>query len=111
MAFFFFQAEDGIRDGRVTGVQTCALPISPIWRATSRSVARTVALRRNTVSATATCSSDVFSASKTLACPTVRSEEGRGGKGGSGGWSTPLASIAILLQGWTGSFSNFVALA
>src|SRR6266487_2921988 len=26
---FFFQAEDGIRDGRVTGVQTCALPISP----------------------------------------------------------------------------------
>src|SRR6266581_751016 len=23
---FFFQAEDGIRDGRVTGVQTCALP-------------------------------------------------------------------------------------
>src|SRR6266487_6587983 len=28
MLFFFFQAEDGIRDGRVTGVQTCALPIS-----------------------------------------------------------------------------------
>src|SRR5690348_9372937 len=27
---FFFQAEDGIRDGRVTGVQTCALPISPL---------------------------------------------------------------------------------
>src|SRR5205823_8202832 len=28
--FFFFQAEDGIRDKLVTGVQTCALPI---WRA------------------------------------------------------------------------------
>src|SRR5690625_6636654 len=29
VAFFvFFQAEDGIRDGHVTGVQTCALPIS-----------------------------------------------------------------------------------
>src|SRR6266404_7912558 len=27
--FFFFQAEDGIRDKLVTGVQTCALPISP----------------------------------------------------------------------------------
>src|SRR5207249_6840447 len=27
---FFFQAEDGIRDRNVTGVQTCALPISPI---------------------------------------------------------------------------------
>src|SRR6266508_4839901 len=25
--FFFFHAEDGIRDGHVTGVQTCALPI------------------------------------------------------------------------------------
>jgi len=25
--FFFFQAEDGIRDRDVTGVQTCALPI------------------------------------------------------------------------------------
>src|SRR2546427_6632777 len=28
MCFFFFQAEDGIRDLTVTGVQTCALPIS-----------------------------------------------------------------------------------
>src|SRR3989454_5988113 len=27
MCFFFFQAEDGIRDYKVTGVQTCALPI------------------------------------------------------------------------------------
>src|SRR2546427_3518081 len=27
--FFFFQAEDGIRDLTVTGVQTCALPILP----------------------------------------------------------------------------------
>ena len=28
VVFFFFQAEDGIRDTSVTGVQTCALPIS-----------------------------------------------------------------------------------
>src|SRR5438270_5906184 len=28
LQFFFFQAEDGIRDLTVTGVQTCALPIS-----------------------------------------------------------------------------------
>src|SRR5207245_3091905 len=27
LCFFFFQAEDGIRDATVTGVQTCALPI------------------------------------------------------------------------------------
>src|SRR2546422_5093943 len=31
--FFFFQAEDGIRDVAVTGVQTCALPISSQQRA------------------------------------------------------------------------------
>src|SRR5690606_31353000 len=30
---FFFQAEDGIRDFHVTGVQTCALPISSRWEA------------------------------------------------------------------------------
>src|SRR5438309_5552462 len=50
--FFFFQAEDGIRDGTVTGVQTCALPICEksvgsrrayVMRAVSRS--RAVALR------------------------------------------------------------------
>src|SRR3989475_515376 len=33
---FFFQAEDGIRDLTVTGVQTCALPISPSARTCSR---------------------------------------------------------------------------
>src|SRR5207248_3606675 len=32
-SYFFFQAEDGIRDRTVTGVQTCALPISGIDRA------------------------------------------------------------------------------
>src|SRR5437870_6637017 len=37
--FFFFQAEDGIRDGHVTGVQTCALPIS--WRRARRTRSRT----------------------------------------------------------------------
>src|SRR3989454_5231080 len=33
--FFFFQAEDGIRDYKVTGVQTCALPISSFPRVDS----------------------------------------------------------------------------
>src|SRR5947209_18357581 len=46
LTFFFFQAEDGIRDIGVTGVQTCALPIlSRGWRSkricwTSRSSIR-----------------------------------------------------------------------
>src|SRR5205823_11692406 len=45
--FFFFQAEDGIRDKLVTGVQTCALPSSArILMATSRS--RRVSSARHT---------------------------------------------------------------
>src|SRR2546422_9780522 len=42
--FFFFQAEDGIRDVAVTGVQTCALPIlqlPPDAKAVGRSLAAT----------------------------------------------------------------------
>ena len=44
LAFFFFQAEDGIRDVAVTGVQTCALPIclSDRWCNRQGDVARCV---------------------------------------------------------------------
>src|SRR5690625_2459631 len=38
ISFFFFQAEDGIRDGHVTGVQTCALPIAARDRGDARAV-------------------------------------------------------------------------
>src|SRR5256885_8225772 len=38
--FFFFQAEDGIRDYKVTGVQTCALPICPSRARTSPELAQ-----------------------------------------------------------------------
>src|SRR2546430_16910229 len=43
--FFFFQAEDGIRDLTVTGVQTCALPICsrPVRRSTPSDRRRSVA--------------------------------------------------------------------
>src|SRR6266498_3844495 len=53
--FFFFQAEDGIRDADVTGVQTCALPISP--NADGLDDTQTLAyklVRPSTVSATLT---------------------------------------------------------
>src|SRR2546430_8579846 len=42
--FFFFQAEDGIRDLTVTGVQTCALPIYPDVK---QALARVAALLRD----------------------------------------------------------------
>src|SRR2546429_3184993 len=46
--FFFFQAEDGIRDVAVTGVQTCALPISArSSSARRRHQARRLALERD----------------------------------------------------------------
>src|SRR5258708_31147243 len=44
VCFFFFQAEDGIRDDLVTGVQTCALPIWVV-RLTSRR--RGLSMRRS----------------------------------------------------------------
>src|SRR5689334_21535595 len=60
--FFFFQAEDGIRDGTVTGVQTCALPIStdtprlPAWVILPTSPNdRTTNKAANTVNAEAKC--------------------------------------------------------
>src|SRR5688572_32109323 len=45
--FFFFQAEDGIRDLTVTGVQTCALPISGGSAAGSVAIALSVRRPRN----------------------------------------------------------------
>src|SRR5206468_6066318 len=44
--YFFFQAEDGIRDLIVTGVQTCALPISCSSPRGSRSATRRAGPRR-----------------------------------------------------------------
>src|SRR5690625_1225497 len=61
---FFLQAEDGIRDGHVTGVQTCALPISAL--------ARPSRTKATTSSATSGGSSASISAG--------RSEERRVGK-------------------------------
>src|SRR5256886_15800548 len=54
LTFFFFQAEDGIRDLTVTGVQTCALPIWNTSRTTRYSRAPTPV--RRTYSRTAQCS-------------------------------------------------------
>src|SRR5439155_3743259 len=67
--FFFFQAEDGIRDGHVTGVQTCALPISGARRAVDRDRCGHRAPR------------PAPTERRTLACRTLlRSEERRVGK-------------------------------
>src|SRR5699024_5379648 len=43
--FFFFQAEDGIRDRNVTGVQTCALPISALARSCAKALTTSTSSR------------------------------------------------------------------
>src|SRR6266852_6844655 len=56
MYFFFFQAEDGIRDATVTGVQTCALPIwtqRRAWRAGWEKIENGRGSRQNRASAQA----------------------------------------------------------
>src|SRR4051794_41945129 len=73
---FFFQAEDGIRDGRVTGVQTCALPIYRclpliLYRRSGASCARKTSMRRW---------GSRRSADTSRSCRCVRSEERRVGK-------------------------------
>src|SRR5437016_7612967 len=55
--FFFFQAEDGIRDWSVTGVQTCALPIYPNSVFQDRCTGETaVSTKRGFESSTSWCS-------------------------------------------------------
>src|SRR5256885_12578101 len=73
---FFFQAEDGIRDYKVTGVQTCALPISlraNLIRVASDQVGARTRFERE------------LHAAVTIA--PVGSEERRGGKEGRSRWA------------------------
>src|SRR5579859_8213037 len=89
LLFFFVQAEDGIRYLTVTGVQTCALPISPstTWSCSSPAEPRT---------------SRACSPSSTAS----RSEERRVGKECRSRWSpyhskTNIGSVAFFLSGPT----------
>src|SRR5690606_40705270 len=83
--FFFFQAEDGIRDFHVTGVQTCALPISmPIasrrlCREISRMSTPLIAIRPSHGSKNRSSSRATVDLPEPLP-PTTRSEERRVGK-------------------------------
>src|SRR2546430_7161899 len=93
--FFFFQAEDGIRDLTVTGVQTCALPISPgvSWSRSKKlprpsgmfSTSSRVTLPVTSAEAVLTSSAP---APDTVTCSLVeRSEERRVGKECRSRWS------------------------
>src|SRR5258708_28772424 len=86
--FFFFQAEDGIRDDLVTGVQTCALPIYPRLRR-GRAAARAV-LRRHGVHPRRVHAAERAPADAVVGLPglrLLRSEERRVGKECRSRWS------------------------
>src|SRR5207245_3723933 len=80
--FFFFQAEDGIRDATVTGVQTCALPISR-----SRTRLIRTSRPRSTVSLKVSESARSGCRSVTFVTSVSRSEERRVGKECRSRWS------------------------
>src|SRR5207253_8203408 len=99
--FFFFQAEDGIRDGHVTGVQTCALPIfgpcSPPAASPEPLKLRLDRLLPGLTGLIARTAHETNPQAARGAChgqstPTrlvrERSEERRVGKGGRGGWTS-----------------------
>src|SRR5438046_10519192 len=104
LSFYFFQAEDGIQDWSVTGVQTCALPICALavreaaagellpggrGERRSRQVDRQPARRR------ARAGDRVFHGDSPR-----RSEERRVGKKGRSGWTSESRKEQTLHQHW-----------
>src|SRR5207244_7428206 len=88
ISFFFFQAEDGIRDDLVTGVQTCALPIcieTCLEGEPLRQPEMDVALESGRMRARHEKRNEQQPAKH--ANPSFRSEERRVGKEGSTRWS------------------------
>src|SRR5690348_17370753 len=85
--FFFFQAEDGIRDGRVTGVQTCALPISGRCSWIIRNLLADLSVSSPPIDTSASTSSDA-----SAAC-TVRSGPVFSGSSRSPGLFTSLPGL------------------
>src|SRR3712207_8263685 len=91
--FFFFQAEDGIRDIGVTGVQTCALPISGVSFfnvGSGNSVGGVTADSANTIAYSGDAGVSIFGDSSQVSVlrnSISRSEERRVGKECRSRWS------------------------
>src|SRR5258706_1314018 len=90
--FFFFQAEDGIRDWSVTGVQTCALPICSLVIECLLLSDRLIVRRRHSITkelvqAWAHLLADSGSVNRRAQMNAARSEERRVGKECRSRWS------------------------
>src|SRR5690625_6186152 len=79
---FFFQAEDGIRDGHVTGVQTCALPICRASSALRRPVVGAAAMIAGVRRMPDACRAELAPLPQRPEAEPRRSEERRVGKEG-----------------------------
>src|SRR6266487_6541671 len=105
---FFFQAEDGIRDGRVTGVQTCALPISgaaALAQVTSdaRRKARSGPNRRQSPSAPdGPWPADMPERLRAARMPLVRSGYGTVPRGTTHRAGCPMIFAQLASSGWVG---------
>src|SRR5256886_8668605 len=101
--FFFFQAEDGIRDLTVTGVQTCALPIL-MARASAKESSTLVSPDRSTaVSADAVTRRDVTMSVMPGAGPrAVRSRAATTGGAGAAAFPTAPPSGGVPARGARG---------
>src|SRR5207244_6282070 len=99
-SFFFFQAEDGIRDDLVTGVQTCALPILFLpMIVTTRNSTSAMRIGRNR-SCASRPTMPAFTGSAAARAPT-RSEERRVGKEcRARGWRGHVKRI--VMRFWSG---------
>src|SRR3712207_8311712 len=86
--YFFFQAEDGIRDIGVTGVQTCALPIWVLRRAAEAREMRILIVEDEALIAMALADSLEDGGHEVVGpAATMRSEERRVGKECRSRWS------------------------
>src|SRR5256885_17046996 len=101
---FFFQAEDGIRDYKVTGVQTCALPIlhdEDVWMVQRRGVSGFGAEAAQAVLVAAQLRRQQLDRDWPIELR-IRSEEGRGGEEGRSRLSPDhlKKKIKIRIQQW-----------
>src|SRR5437879_7277651 len=86
ISFYFYQAEDGIRDTSVTGVQTCALPISSRRRSRQNAPDRSRRRRPGAATSPRCCRKEVPRRRRDRGAP--RSEERRVGNECDDEWAT-----------------------
>src|SRR5688500_19625535 len=96
LSFFFFQAEDGIRGYKVTGVQTCALPILVAQRAQVGQAVAAVGEREREVAQHAARIVARAPLAQALKRVRERSEERRVGKECRDRWTQELCQKAIV---------------